>query len=92
MKKAHHSQKLKQDLVSRLNRIEGQVRGISRMIDEDVYCDEVLNQIRSVDAALNGVKMVLLEAHMKSCVVEQIEQKKYDVVDELLTTIGKLVK
>ncbi len=91
-RKAHHSDKLKRNLASRLNRIEGQVRGISRMVAEDIYCDDILNQIRSVDAALTGVKKALLEAHMKSCVVEQIRKGKDGVVDEIITTIGKLIR
>ncbi len=91
-RKAHHSEKLKRNLISRLNRVEGQVRGIGRMVEEDIYCDDILNQIRSVDAALTGVKKALLEAHMKSCVVEQIRSGKDDVVDEIITTIGKLIR
>ncbi len=92
VRKAHHSQNLKRKLISRLNRIEGQVRGISRMVENDVYCDDVLHQIRSVDAALTGVKKALLEAHMKSCVVEQLREGKDDVVDEVITTIGNLIR
>jgi DNA-binding FrmR family transcriptional regulator len=89
---AHHSEKIKKSLVNRLNRIEGQVRGISKMITEDIYCDDVLNQVASVEAALKGVKKSLLEAHLKSCVIEQIENKEYEVIDELLTTIGRMIK
>ncbi len=91
-RRAHHPDELKRSLISRLNRIEGQVRGIGRMVESDVYCDDVLHQIRSVDAALTGVKKALLEAHMKSCVVEQIRDGKDDVVDEIITTIGKLIR
>ena len=89
---AHHSDNLKKDMVSRLNRIEGQVRGISRMISEDIYCDDVLNQITSINAALNGVKKLLLEAHLKSCVTEQIKEGKTEVMDELMKTIEKMIK
>lgn len=76
----------------RLNRIEGQVRGIKRMIEEDTYCDDVLNQIAAVQSALNSVGRLLLESHMKSCVVERIEEGEIEVVDELLVTIKKLIK
>jgi DNA-binding FrmR family transcriptional regulator len=62
------------------------------MIDEDVYCDDILHQFLSVESAINGVKKTLLEAHMKSCVVEQIQAGELQVVDELLTTIGKMTK
>jgi DNA-binding FrmR family transcriptional regulator len=92
IKIAHHPVKLKDDMVRRLHRIEGQVRGISKMIYDDVYCDEVIHQILSVEAALSGVKKTLLEAHIKGCVLNQIRQGDNDVVDELMVTVGKLMK
>jgi CsoR family transcriptional regulator, copper-sensing transcriptional repressor len=92
MRDAHHSEQTKKDLVTRLNRIEGQIRGISRMISEDVYCDDVLNQITSINSALNGVKKLLLEAHIKSCVTEQIQEGKLEVIDELMKTIERMIK
>jgi DNA-binding FrmR family transcriptional regulator len=91
-RKSHHSAKTKDNLVSRLNRIEGQIRGIKGLIEKDTYCDEVLNQIASVQAALNGVGKLLLEGHMKSCVVERIQEGDYAVIDEILVTINKLLK
>ena len=90
--KAHHSETFKKDLVSRLNRIEGQVRGITRMVQEDVYCDDVLNQINSVVAALNGVRKVLLEAHLKSCVAEKLSAGNLEVIDELMVTMSRMLK
>ena len=56
--RAHHSQELKAKMISRINKIEGQVRGIRRMIENDIYCDDILNQFSSVEAALNGVKKI----------------------------------
>lgn len=91
-RKAHHNEELKGKMVNRLNRIEGQVRGIARMISEDVYCDDILNQISSIESAISGVKTVLLEAHMKSCVIEQIQDGKKAVIDELLVTLRKMMK
>ena len=91
-RKAHHPYKTKADMVTRLKKIEGQIRGISRMIEEDVYCDDILNQFKSVESAINGVRKTLLEAHMKGCVVRQIQAGKLEVVDELLKTIGKMTK
>lgn len=91
-RKSHHSDKTKQNLISRLNRIEGQVRGIKGMIERDVYCDDILHQIASVQSALNGVGKQLLEDHLKSCVVERIEEGDRDVLDELLITVSKLMK
>ncbi|HCL55683.1 MAG TPA: CsoR family transcriptional regulator [Spirochaetia bacterium] len=91
-RKAHHSDKLKKDLIIRLNRIEGQVRGVGKMIDNDIYCDDVLNQVSSIQSALNGVKKLLLEAHLKSCVTEQIQNGELEVIDELMITIDKMLK
>ena len=91
-RKSHHSEKLKADLIARLNRIEGQIRGIKGMIEKDTYCDHVLNQISAVQSALNGVGKLLLAGHMRSCVVERIREGDLDVVDELLTTVNKLLK
>jgi len=79
-------------MVKRMNRIEGQIRGITKMIDNDVYCDDILHQFMSVESAINGVRLLLLEAHMKSCVVQQIQDGETNVIDELLQTIKKMTK
>lgn len=84
--------KIKANLVSRLNRVEGQVRGIRGMVEKDVYCDDILNQIAAVQSALNAVGKILLEGHMKSCVMERIQQGDHEVIDELLKTMNKLMK
>lgn len=91
-RKSHHSDKTKSNLISRLNRIEGQIRGVKGMIEKDTYCDDVLNQIASIQAALNGVGKLLLEHHMKSCVVERIQEGDHAVITELITTMNKLMK
>ncbi|MFC4306666.1 metal-sensitive transcriptional regulator [Cohnella boryungensis] len=91
-RKSHHSDKTKLNLIQRLNRIEGQVRGVKGMIERDTYCDDVLNQIASIQSALNGLGKQLLEHHLKSCVVERIEEGDHEVLDELLTTVSKLIK
>ncbi len=91
-RKAHHSEKFKKDVVSRLNRIEGQIRGITKMVAEDVYCDDILDQIRSVEAALDGVRKTLFEAHVKGCVIDQLKDGKYEVFEEFLVTIGRMLK
>ena len=89
---AHHSEEKKKDFKNRLNRIEGQIRGVNRMISEDVYCDDVLNQISAVQSALTSVSKLLLEAHMKSCIMEQIQEGKTEVIDEVMITINKLMR
>ena len=91
-RKSHHSDKLKANLIHRLNRIEGQVRGVRRMIEEDTYCDDVLNQIASIQAALNSAGRLLLEHHMKSCIVDRIQEGDVAAVDELLVTVNKLMR
>jgi CsoR family transcriptional regulator, copper-sensing transcriptional repressor len=89
---AHHPEKLKSEIAKRLNRIEGQVRGVKKMVEEDVYCDGVLNQITSMQSALNGVRMLLLENHIKSCVVDQLTEGKREVIGELMATITRMTK
>ncbi|MGE5701284.1 MAG: metal-sensitive transcriptional regulator [Clostridia bacterium] len=91
-RKSHHSDKVKSNLTSRLNRIEGQIRGVKGMIEKDTYCDDILNQIASIQAALNGVSKLLLEGHMRSCIVERIKEGDHEVIDELMTTMNKLMK
>ncbi|WP_241154316.1 metal-sensitive transcriptional regulator [Staphylospora marina] len=91
-RKSHHPEKVKTNLITRLNRIEGQIRGVKKMIENDTYCDDVLNQIAAVQAALNGVGKMLLENHLKSCVVERLQEGDLEVVDELMTTMKKLLK
>jgi len=92
LRKSHHSEKAKKNLVSRLNRIEGQVRGIKGLIEKDTYCDDVITQISATQAALNSVAKLLLEAHMKECVVDRIQEGDLEVLDEVLITIQKLMK
>jgi DNA-binding FrmR family transcriptional regulator len=91
-RKSHHSDKTKNNLISRLNRVEGQIRGVKGMIEKDTYCDDVLNQIAAAQSALNSVGKLLLEGHMKSCVVERIQAGEHEVIDELLITVNKLMK
>ena len=91
-RKSHHSEKVKKNLISRLNRIEGQIRGVKGLIEKDTYCDDVLNQIAAIQSALNSVGKILLEGHMKSCIIERIQAGEHEVVDELLITVNKLMK
>jgi DNA-binding FrmR family transcriptional regulator len=86
-----HDEKTVQELSNRLNRIEGQIRGIKRMIEEGVYCDNVLNQIASTQSALNGVTRLLLEKHIKSCIKGQLKAGDDEVIGELMKTIARLM-
>jgi len=84
--------KNKKDLLDRLRRIEGQARGLQRMVDEDQYCIDILTQVNSVLAALRAVGMGLLDDHVRHCVRESIEQGNGDEkVEELMAAVGRLV-
>ncbi|MBM7694096.1 DNA-binding FrmR family transcriptional regulator [Peribacillus deserti] len=91
-RKSHHSSEMKKNLVTRLNRIEGQIRGIKGMIEKDTYCDDVITQIASTQSAQNSVAKILLEGHLKSCIVDRINAGDSEAVDEVLITIEKLMK
>ncbi|MCM3789619.1 metal-sensitive transcriptional regulator [Domibacillus indicus] len=91
-RKSHHSEAVKKNLITRLNRIEGQIRGIKGLIEKDVYCDDIITQISATQSALNSAAKVLLEGHLKSCVVERIQEGDEEIVEELLVTIGRLMK
>ena len=82
----------KDNLLLRLNRIEGQIRGISRMIEEDRYCVEVLQQIASMQSAADAVAMILLEDHVKGCVAEGLRAGKEERVEEVVSVIRKYLK
>jgi DNA-binding FrmR family transcriptional regulator len=80
----------KKDLQDRLRRIEGQVRGLHRMVDEDTYCIDILTQLSSVQAALKGVAMGLLDDHVRHCVRESFEQGDGDEkIEELMAAVGR---
>ncbi len=80
------------DLIHRLNRIEGQIRGIKGMVEKDAYCTDILTQVAAVNAALNSFNKVLLANHIKTCVTRDIKEGKEETVDELLSTLQKLMR
>lgn len=84
-------QKLKKNLIRRLNQIEGQIRGIKGMIEKDQYCDDILNQVSAARAALTSVSKLILENHIRGCVVDKIRSDDDEIIDELLLTIGKML-
>ena len=79
-------------LSNRLNRIEGQVRGVKNMLDNDAYCTDILTQVSAIKAALDAFNKELLANHIKTCVAENIKQDNYEVIDELVVTLKKLMK
>lgn len=88
----HRDRDESKDLLNRLSRIEGQVRGIKAMVEEERYCVDIMTQVMAVNSALNAFNKVLLSNHIHTCVVENIEQGNLETVDELCGIIQKLMK
>lgn len=80
------------DLIKRLNRIEGQVRGIKGMVEKDAYCTDILTQVSAATSALNSFSRVLLENHIRSCVTDDIRAGKDETIDELMKVLQKLMR
>nr|WP_330368886.1 metal-sensing transcriptional repressor [Butyrivibrio sp. FC2001] len=78
--------------MNRLKRIEGQVRGIEGMLENNAYCTDILTQVSAITSALNSFNKVLLANHMKTCVVDNIKEGNEEVIDELVCTLQKLMK
>ncbi len=81
---------LQRSLQNRLNRMIGQLNGIKGMLDDNRYCGDVLTQVAAVQSALQGFAAIVLQDHMKTCVVEQIQQGNLEVVDEVVDIVRKL--
>lgn len=79
-------------LIHRLNRIEGQVRGIRKMVENSAYCVDILTQVSAIQAALNAFNRELLANHIRTCVMEDIKNGKDETIDELVLTLQKLMK
>ena len=91
-RKKHWEDKEYKGLLNRLSRIEGQVRGIRNMVEEERYCVDILTQVAAIQSALNSFNKELLSEHIKTCVVEDIRSGDEQVVDELCETIKKLMR
>lgn len=79
-------------LLNRLNRIEGQIRGIRAMVEKNSYCPDILNQVAAANAALNSFGRELLSSHIRTCVIEDVRAGKADAAEELITTLQKFMK
>jgi DNA-binding FrmR family transcriptional regulator len=82
----------KDQLMGRLRRVEGQVRGVQRMVEEDRYCIDVLTQIGAIQAALDKVALGLLDEHARHCVIEGDAAKKDERTTELMAAVGRLMR
>jgi DNA-binding FrmR family transcriptional regulator len=91
-KKKHRTEEEYKSLINRLNRIEGQVRGVRKMVETDVYCVDILTQVSAIQSALNAFNKELLGNHIKTCVADGIRADNDEVIDELVKTIQRLMK
>lgn len=91
-KTKHRSAQEQKNLTNRLSRIEGQVRGLRDMLQKDAYCTDILVQVSAVSAALNSFSKELLASHIRTCVADGIRRGDDEVIDELVTTLQKLMK
>lgn len=91
-KTKERSEKEYKDLMNRLKRIEGQVRGIQGMLENDAYCTDILIQVSAVNAALNSFNKALLSNHLHTCVADNIRAGNDEVIDELVVLFQKLMK
>ena len=86
------SEEEKKNLINRLKRIEGQIRGIIGMMENDAYCNDILIQSAAVNAAVNAFNKELLASHIRTCVARDIREGKDETIDELVATLQKLMK
>ena len=91
-KTKHRSDEEYKSLINRLSRIEGQVRGVRKMVETDAYCVDILTQVSAIQAALNGFNRELLSNHIRTCVMDDIRNGNDEIVDELVQTLQKLMK
>ena len=91
-KTKHRSDEEFKNLKNRLNRIEGQVRGVKGMLETDAYCVDILVQVSAIQAALNAFNKELLGSHIKTCVANGMREGNDEVIDELVKTVQKLMK
>lgn len=92
MKKTKRSDDEKQKIINRLNRIEGQVVGIKKMINDDRYCNDVLIQLRAIDKSINSLSNYILENHLYSCVSNDLEKGNIEVIDEIISLFKRFNK
>ncbi len=91
-RKKERTDKEYRDLLNRLSRVEGQIRGIKRMVEEDCYCPDIMVQVAAANAALKSFNKVLLANHIRTCVADDIRNGQDDTIEELIETLGKVMK
>ena len=91
-KTTKRNEETKKQLTNRLNRIEGQIRGIKKMIEEDRYCNDVLIQLAAVESSVKSLSNQVLETHLRTCISNEIEKGNLEVIDELISLFKRFNK
>ncbi len=91
-RKKHRTEEEQKDLILRLKKAEGQIRGIQKMVEEDAYCPDILIQVSAVTSALNSFNRELLACHIRSCVADDIREGNEGAIDEFVKITQKLMK
>lgn len=91
-KKKSRSERECREMINRLKRIEGQVRGVQNMVENESYCIDILTQVSAITAALNSFNKVLLAEHIRTCVTDDIRAGKEETVEELVAALQKLMR
>lgn len=86
----HRTEEEKKELIKRLSRIEGQVRGIKQMINDDRYCDDILIQLSAITKSLKSLGNVMLKSHLSTCVVQDLKNDNLEVIDDVIDLFGRL--
>ncbi len=91
-KATERSDEQRRRLLNRLSRLEGQVRGVRKMVEEDAYCNDILVQTAAISAAINAFSREVLRSHLKSCVIRDIREGRDEVADELMETLERMMR
>lgn len=91
-RKKERDEQEKKDLLTRLKRIEGQIRGIEKMLENDAYCPDIITQVSAANSALNSFKTLMISKHMHSCVASDIRNGKDETIDEFCDVLKKIMK
>ena len=91
-KRTERSEEQKKKLLNRLSRLEGQVRGVRKMVENDAYCNDILMQAAAISAAVNAFSREVLRSHLKSCVIRDIRDGRDEVADELMETLERMMR
>lgn len=89
-KSTHRTDEEKKDLTKRMNIIEGQIRGVKQMIDDDRYCSDILIQLSAINKAVESLKNIILSSHVENCVVYEIQSGNLEIVDEMMELIKRI--